>query len=207
MAPLNRITNRSRRYIVPESLLLRNDRLLSHFMNDVIFVSVDFEGEDNFFDQPGIIRPVSLGISSLDTRDLNMNGSHIIATQNLCFAGRRQFREIDERFLFGISEMLPFVITKDALRSKINNCLVQQDPEKEGDPRKIVLVTFDARGEAVIMEHLGIQLNNLPNLVGILDVQEQMKRVLAMPLSKGPDELWSFAEALEACKVSYGNLQ
>jgi hypothetical protein len=206
MAPL-RITNRSRRYKLPDGLLLRDGRLLDHFMDDAILVSIDFEGEDNFFDEPGIIRPVSLGISVLDTRHLGTKRSHNISTQNLCFMSPRQFKETDRHFLFGASEELPFVITKDFLRMKINDLLSQEDIENKGSPRKVVLVTFDARGEGVIMEHLGIRLHDRPFLVGILDVQHEMMRILGVPKGKRPDELWSFMEALEACKISYGNLQ
>jgi hypothetical protein len=57
------------------------------------------------------------------------------------------------------------------------------------------------------MDHLGVRFDDLPFLVRILDVQDVIKRVLGMPLGKRPDELWSFTEALEACKISYGNLQ
>jgi hypothetical protein len=176
-------------------------------MDDVVFVSLDFEGEDNFFDEPGIIRPVSVGISVLDTRDLDTNRSDFIATQNLCFMSPRQFRETSKRFLFGTSEILPFVTTKDALRGKLNALLSQNDSENENQPRKVMLVPFDGRGEACIIEHLGIQLSNQPGIVGMLDVQEEMRRILGMPTWKKLDELWSFMEALEACKVSYGNLQ
>jgi hypothetical protein len=204
---LTRITNRSRRYVIPEGLLIRDAELLDHFMDDVIFVSIDFEGEDNYFDEPGIIRPVSVGISVLDIRDLGTKLSETIPTQNLCFMSPRQFKETNKHFLFGASEELPFVTTKEALRSKLSSFLNQQDPEDANGPRKVVLVTFDGRGEAVIMDHLGVRFDDLPFLVGILDVQDVIKRVLGMPLGKRPDELWSFTEALEACKISYGNLQ
>lgn len=176
-------------------------------MDDVVFVSVDFEGEDNFFDEPGILRPVSVGISILDTRDLDTKRMNIVLTQNLCFMSPRQFKDTDRHFLFGTSEELPFTITKDAIRAKLVNCLSQQDPEKEDQLRKVVLVTFDARGEAVIMEHLGIGLTGQPYLVGILDVQLEIRRILGVPPNKSEDELWSFMESLEACNSSYGNLQ
>lgn len=132
----------------------------------------------------------------------------IISTQNLCFMSIRQFKDTNSHFLFGESEQLPYVTTKVVLRSKLISLLSQEDPQNEGVPRKAVLVTFDARGETCIIEHLGIRLADYPNLVGIVDIQEKTKKLLGLPLCiRHKDDMWSFMGALEACDVSFGNLQ
>jgi len=209
---------------VPEKLQLRTNSksLLDHFMDDVVFVSVDIEGMANFLDEPGIVYPVSVGISTLDTRHLKTGRADIITTQNLCFMHSSNFTHNNRHFLFGESELLPFVTTKEAIRTKLSDCLFQPDPQAPGELRKAILLAFDARVEVLVMEHLGLDLLNQPSFGGILDPSKEMTRLFGDPPRKALYSLgkmrrdvwsfedgakWGFEESLNRCKCSYGNLQ
>lgn len=67
----NKITNRSRRYAVREGFMLSDTRLPSYFIDGVVIMFLDFKEEDDFFDEPGIIHPLPVGISIFDRRDFD----------------------------------------------------------------------------------------------------------------------------------------
>ncbi|KAK3641883.1 hypothetical protein LTR56_000041 [Elasticomyces elasticus] len=137
---------------------------------DFVFLAIDFEGDlSNGVNE--------FGFAKLDTRDIIGNAStsaaNVISGHNYAFSKDRV-----HGFMFGdttrVVEALPAAIIKDALH------IPQSSSYPDIDGRKIVLVGHAIHNELRIMEGHGINIDDLPTVIGTLDTPRTFGRGISL---------------------------
>lgn len=162
------------------------NQLVPHpFHDEVIFISVDIE---SFERNHSII--TEIGISTLDTRDLQTHAPGPKGESWFCHIRARHFRIREymhlvntdfvsgcpDKFEFGSSE----IINKSDAPAMIASCFREPysrststggvtDDASDSEKRKLVLLGHDAGQDVAYLRQLGYDISNLSNMVEVLD--------------------------------------
>ena len=154
--------------ILQESLGLNTTSSRLEHLDDVVFVSIDFEHLENIKQGSSQELNSQLGIAMLDTRNLGTpHSAHAISIRNYVLGSPSYRASIAQRFLFGE--------TLHILREDILTILNDSTPRT----RNIVLVGHCFRNDVGVLRALGFDLET--SVVGILDTQR-----IASQITKGP---------------------
>jgi len=143
---------------------------------DFLLIAIGFEGVQNIAEGFQGSRSSQLGISILDTRDLQ---THLelqldrenpppLRTRNFCTGNNAIYVRAVQKFRFGVSEAISIY----NIAAKIVECLKQQDPESDtGEYRDVTLVFQGGNTDKCLLGNLKVsQGGNTATVSSVLEV-------------------------------------